>query len=107
MRSAGPSLTTNELTREAIRLLTAHHFTVWRTNAGKARYNVRLAPPGTPDLIGYGPGGRFVGIEIKGDGDDMRESQKAWREKAANSGAFVAEVHDIADVLNAIERYRR
>ena len=103
-------MTTNELTQSALKLLTVHGFTVWRTNAGMASYRgsvVRLAPVGTPDIIGYGPGGRFVGIEVKTGRDQLREAQKAWREKAADGGAFVAEVHELDDVQRAIERYRR
>ena len=103
-------MTTNELTQAALKLLAIHDFTVWRNNSGTARYRgatIRLAPNGTPDIIGYGPGGRFVGIEVKTGRDTLNEAQKAWRERAAASGAFVAEVHDIADLQRAIERYRR
>jgi len=95
--------TTSGLTAGVIEILTLHGYTVWRNNAGKARNNIRLSPPGTPDIIGYAPDGRFVGIEIKVGRDKPNPDQLEWREKAHASNCRVCFVRSIDDIESMLK----
>jgi hypothetical protein len=49
------------------------------------------AKPGTPDLVGYLPDGRFLGIEVKVPGARPQRHEPAqdrYREKATHAGAL-------------------
>lgn len=94
---------TNDLTKQAIDYLTTHGYVVWRTNAGYIKSNVRLAPKGTPDIIGYSPKGRFVGIEIKGPNDVIRDSQKKWIATAMSHNCLVTIAFQIKDIQDLIQ----
>lgn len=78
--------------------LTAHGAIVIRHNAGYVRKNVKLAPPGTPDLQAVLPGGRVLWIEVKGDGDTLRESQIAMHERLKKMGHSVVVARSLDDV---------
>lgn len=69
-------MTANDLTQYVINELSKEGWIVWKNNAGTCgRHNVRLSPPGVPDIIGCDVWGGFVGIEIKVGADKLRESQ--------------------------------
>lgn len=74
-------MTANELSQYVMRTLNSNGFTVWRANSGYYGKNVKLAPPGTPDIIGYDQYGCFIGVEIKVGNDQLRESQVIWHER--------------------------
>lgn len=91
-------MTTAELTASALEILTLAGCTVWRQNAGKARRNIRLAPAGTPDIIGYAQDGTFIGVEIKGPGDKLSNEQLEWMGRASYHGCHVMVVENAADL---------
>ncbi len=70
-------------------------YKLWRQQAGevaamplkflqKARklglpaFKMTLAPEGAADIVGIGPGGRFIAIECKSPGGKPREAQLKW-----------------------------
>lgn len=70
------AMTSNALTKHVIQQLNNRGWHVWRENSGySGKPNLKLAPSGTPDIIGFDDLGGFVGIEIKGPGDKIRDSQ--------------------------------
>ena len=98
-------MSANELTKEAIEYLELHGYVVWRTNAGYVRSNVKLAPAGTPDIIGFGPDGRFVGFEVKDGNDKVRPSQLAWLKTASAHNCFTRIIRTKKDVEQAVLDY--
>jgi hypothetical protein len=92
-----------ELQRAIVLALEALGVTVIRTQAGRVpvrRGWLHLAPEGWPDLTGYLPDGRFLGLEIKvpkGKTDkDRAEKQAAWRARAGAAGCVVGQVDSVA-----------
>ena len=90
----------------------------WRCNSGKVftvhpsrlcgrckrkGYWLTLAPAGTPDIIGYQDGGRFLGIECKTDEGKLREDQELWLHKAGNRGCQVMVAHSIDEVRGVLK----
>lgn len=62
---------------------------------------------GMPDLVGVlGPGGRWVGLEVKRPGQKPRREQLACHELLRRFGAFVAVVTSVEEALAALERAR-
>jgi len=81
----------------------------WSCPAGLVRVRrgwLHLAPEGTPDIIGYLPGGKLMGLEVKapkaGTAKDRKEKQAAWRERARQAGCVVAEVRSVAEAIAAV-----
>jgi hypothetical protein len=72
----------NKLTRQILEHFELRGHWAMKTNAGYIRKNVKLAPKGTPDIIGYMPDGKFIGIEVKDLDGVVRESQEEWIRKA-------------------------
>jgi hypothetical protein len=98
-------MTANDLTKLVKELLEFHGHTVWRGNAGYIRKNVKLAPSGTPDLIGYGPNGRFVAFEVKVGKDAVRESQAEWIQAAREKLVFVRVIRCLEDIEEALVEF--
>ncbi|MCH8517485.1 MAG: VRR-NUC domain-containing protein [Cyclobacteriaceae bacterium] len=98
-------MTGREIQRLITEYLTARGAIVIRHNSGYVRKNVKLAPPGTPDLQAVLPGGRVLWIEVKGDGDTLRDSQKKMHSRLREMGHTVIVAHsvdDVADYLSSI-----
>ena len=96
-------MTEIELQREIMGFLHLAGVTAWRTNSGYVKKNVKLAPSGTPDIIGYTRDGRFLGIEVKLPGKPLRRSQIEWHEKALKAGCKVFVAYSIEDVERELE----
>ena len=90
----------NELKNAVLDVLEVAGFVVWVANAGSIRRNLALSPPGTPDIIGFGPDGRFVGIECKRDGDKIRPTQISWIARARAHGVYTAVVYTMDDIMS-------
>lgn len=84
---------------------------VWRNQSGQvrvARGVMRLAPEGSPDIVGFTRHGRFVGIETKAPkartSKDRRESQEGWRALIRAAGGIalvVTSAQEAVDLLSA------
>jgi hypothetical protein len=88
----------------------------WRQNSGafalaaqghtKRRF-FRAGAPGISDVIGVLPGGRFLAIEVKREGEYPTDAQLAFMTNVNDAGglAFVARsVEEVAMVLDAAEK---
>lgn len=75
----------------------------WRINSGAIKTErgslVRLAPPGTSDIIGcVVPTGRMFVIEVKQPGKDATPLQQAFLDRMAEAGALAFVARSIEDV---------
>ena len=83
---------------------------VWRTNSGTARGGkIKLAPSGTPDLLGYLPKratrpGLLIAIEVKRPGGTSRTSQIEWHARASASGVACCFVDNVRDAIAFLKR---
>ena len=103
-----------EIQRAVLKLLKDMGIEAWRTNSGmqvheatenSKRRVIRSAPPGTPDIIGWLPGGRFLGIEIKRPGERPRPSQVERLQKINHDGGagfWVTSVYGAEIILRAL-----
>lgn len=81
-----------DVLRACLQLLAVRGVFAWRNNSGNVPVGnrlVRLAPPGTPDILGILPGGRLLAVEVKTATGKLRPSQRAWAEAARGLGAAV------------------
>ena len=62
---------------------------------------------GAADLIGVGPGGRFLAIEVKAPRGKVSREQTQWGAIIRKHGGFYAVVRSVPDALAALERARR
>lgn len=79
----------------------------WRANSGIAKTKegdrIRLAPPGTPDVLLVLPGGYLAGLEAKSPTGAVRTSQRAWARVAADHGVRYAVVRSAAEVVAVLD----
>jgi hypothetical protein len=69
-------------------------------------HRLTYGQPGCPDLVGA-VAGRFVGLEVKTEWDDLSEVQREWHGAAKKRGAFSCVIRDPREVAGALERARR
>lgn len=89
--------------RDAINSLTSAK--VWREQSGQVRVRrgyMHLAPAGTPDIVGYLPGGRFIGIEVKRPKGKERPEQLAFLTRAQQLGCCVGVVRSVEEALKLV-----
>lgn len=88
-----------DLQRQVVELLTLLGNMVFRLNSGySGRRNVKLLPPGTPDLLVVCPKGRVVWVELKTSTGKLRESQLEMHERLRGLGHEVLLVRDLNDL---------
>jgi len=58
--------------------------------------NVGLAE-GSADLIGIGPGGLFLSIEVKQPGQRPRPDQRKWRDMVLDRGGLAGTAHNVEE----------
>lgn len=103
-------MTEQQLTRAIIDAVNASGLAyVWRSQAGGLKVKggyVELAPPGTPDVVGYttrrhalGPG-RFVGLEVKLPKGKLTEAQERFMVSAY--GGLLAVVRSVDDAIRLL-----
>lgn len=104
-----------DLTRAIIQALTAKHIWCWRNNAGGTtisdpkygRRFIRMAPAGSPDIMGVIGLGRLFGIEVKVGNGKQSESQIEWEKKAVAHGVFYGVARSISQALELVEAWRK
>jgi hypothetical protein len=113
-------MTESEIQRDILVYLKGvHHVHVWRSNAGQVHKNVKMAPKGCPDIIGYttsvaghdGPEppwrwetGAFIGFEVKQPGKLQNPDQQDWEADMTSAGALYFVVHSVEETREIIER---
>jgi len=92
---------------EALALLYGARGMFFKVNSGAIKIGtrfIRMAPPGTPDILGVlAPWGMLVGIEVKLPGEKPTDCQIAWAEKVNGLGAHVAVATSIPEAMDAID----
>ena len=97
-------MTSNELKKYTEDELNKAGWHVFRVNAGfGGRYNTKQAPDFTPDVIGYDPAGRYIGLEIKVGKDVLSAGQKKELQNIALTAHGRADIvrhsTDVDDIL--------
>jgi len=90
-----------DIQKSILLYLDAHDITAWRNNSGSVRVKggyMHLSPTGTPDIVGYLPDGRFLGIEVKRPGEDRTPAQVAFAINAEACGALCFVARSVEDV---------
>lgn len=95
--------TETDIQRDILTYLKLRGITAWRTNSGYARRNIKLAPPGTPDIIGYTAQGTFIGIEVKKPGYEPSEIQKQWHDQARAAGCHIYVATSVEELCGIIQ----
>lgn len=86
---------------------------IWRNNVGEAKFKGSPIPVkyglmvGSSDLIGVGPGGRFLALEVKKHDGKPSKAQQQFLNVVRSMGGFGCVVRSESEALAAIERMRR
>jgi len=79
---------------------------VFRNNVGQARYKNHVVryglAPGSSDLIGWTPDGRFLALEVKTKRGRLTEQQAAFLDAVRAAGGVAACVRSPEEALAAI-----
>ncbi len=83
-----------DIKREILEKIRVHFPTcqAFRVFCGMAKLKYRVvqgADPGTPDICGFLPDGRFLGIEIKTEAGTFSKDQYEFAVKAARAGCCI------------------
>lgn len=76
---------------------------VFRMNAGRGRYNQRLMPAGTPDLLLVAHDGRVMWVEVKAGDGQLREPQIEMHMALSARGHNVLVARSVAEVMEALK----
>jgi hypothetical protein len=79
---------------------------VWRNNSGCLR-DIKKRPvffgkPGSADIIGVLPGGRFIGVECKSKKGRLSEKQKEFLASIEEMGGLAIVARSVDDVINSV-----
>jgi len=80
----------------------------WRNNSGlhfcqATKRRIMLGPAGSPDIMGWLPGGRCYGIEVKRPGEYQNPNQKAFQKRMEAGGALYILARSVEDVARVME----
>ena len=77
-----------------------------RTQSGKrSGGKMNLGKPGRPDVTGYLPNGRYLGIEVKRPGEKIipGSEQDLWHQRARKAGCAVTCVDNLRDAIAFVQ----
>jgi hypothetical protein len=82
----------------------------WRNSTGCARYKgpggprfVRYGLPGSGDILGILPGGRFLSIQTKSTTGRLSPEQCVWLETVRGAGAVAIVARSVDDLIEGLE----
>jgi len=92
----------SDLVKAAVTWLSLQGAYVWVNNTGRlpdrtGRF-VRFGFPGSADIIGVLPGGRFIGAEAKVPPDTARQDQIEWADGVRARGGYACVFHDLYEL---------
>lgn len=102
------------IVRSIITALTLRRAWCWRVNSGAtvvgegaARRLIKLAPPGTPDILGVLPdgSGRMFGLEVKTQRGKQTAAQIDWQKRAETAGVKYRVVRSVAEAWGAVKEW--
>ena len=80
----------------------------WRNNSGLALLRkggvLKLAPIGSPDIVGFLADGRFLGVECKLPGEEPTEEQAEFLGLIQRSGGVALVVHTVDELAADLVR---
>lgn len=79
-------LSTNEITKSALKELDIRGYDVWRQNQVPVKGRTFIGRKGLSDIIGFAKDGRFVLCEVKGKGDKLKPDQVELLNNATKAG---------------------
>jgi hypothetical protein len=83
---------------------------LWRNECGLAHHGRRTVRyglcPGSADLVGIGPGGRFCAIELKTPSGTLSTKQKQFLALVERRGGLVAVARSVSDAVETLESWR-
>jgi hypothetical protein len=83
---------------------------VWRNETGMTRHEngfVRYGLcPGSADVIGVGPGGRFLALEVKKPGGRLTEKQQQFLDLVRRYGGIAGSVTSADEALEVVQNAR-
>jgi hypothetical protein len=79
---------------------------VWRNNTGalkdKRERPVFFGKPGSSDILGLLPGGRFIAVECKSAKGKLSEKQKEFLANVEEMGGLTIVARSVDDVINGV-----
>jgi len=79
---------------------------VWRNNSGALRDKrerpVFFGKPGSSDILGLLPGGRFICVECKSKKGKLSEKQKDFLAEVERLGGLAVVARSVDDVINGV-----
>ena len=99
--------TETQLVRECQLWLKDHHIFAWRNNSGALYVNGRLIQygyPGSGDILGILPDGRFLCIECKSATGKQSLKQKHFQEKIEQSNGVYLLIKSVGELEKWHER---
>jgi hypothetical protein len=99
----------SQLVTSIVRTLESLGYWAWRVNSGMVRTEhrlIKLAPSGTPDILGVLKDGKLFGIEAKIEKGKQSESQKLWQEKAESYGVKYAVCRTLNDAVSKVREWQ-
>ena len=94
-------MTETEIQKEIIEYLKTIGAIVFRMNSGRAKNNVKLCPPGTPDLMAVLKTG-IIWIEVKTETGTLRDTQVKMHKKLTDLNQNVIIARRLDDVVKII-----
>lgn len=91
-------MTESEIQAQIVEYLELNRFLVFRLNSGRARNNIRLCPPGTPDLLVISRHGSLWWIEVKKPGEELRLEQVGMIRNLVSRGQNLLVARSVMDV---------
>ena len=99
----------SDLVRATLDALAKLGFWAWRTNSGVAvgasGARVKLAPPGTPDILGVTSDGRLFGLEAKTPTGRVSKTQIAWAARAERHNVHVAVFRSVGEAVALVRKW--
>ncbi|MCX5811302.1 MAG: VRR-NUC domain-containing protein [Proteobacteria bacterium] len=97
-----------DLQKAILHYLAAMGFAAWRQNncaASTGSRLVRFGVPGTSDIIGILPAGKFLAVKVKAEKGQLTQRQNIFiGEVMKNNGVAIA-VQSVDDVVSGVEKY--
>ena len=87
-------MTESEIQKEVVKYLKDRNCLVFRMNSGYIRKNVKLSPPGTPDLLVITRSGKVIWLEIKTETGKLNPKQKSMIYELATRKQHVYIIRD-------------
>ena len=96
-----------EIVKACLDYLTFYGAFVWRNNTGalkdKTNRPVFFGKPGSADIIGVLPGGRFIAVECKTIKGTLSEKQKIFLSSVKDIGGLALVARSVDDVIEAVK----